>query len=273
MGLGKPSPSTLTLRWESMYYDCSLFFNELDLLEIRLNELKDLDCKHVIVESSTTHQGNPKPYNLEDNWDRFKEFHSKMIYIKLNQINNPMASAWVRENFHRNYISIGLKDAKLDDIVYIGDIDEIPRKSIFKTFKPEFGCSSVGQTMSYYYVNCMIKEPWTRAQIMTYENLRSTSPNTSRYEHIPSLIDNGGWHFSYLGGVDKIIEKIEAFSHTEFNNAEFKSRDRIEKCIKDGVDFIGRKGLEFYIEPLNESYPKHILNNQDKYKHLIAEIK
>ena len=38
-----------------MIYDCFCFFNELDLLEIRLNVLKDAVVKFVFVEAGETH--------------------------------------------------------------------------------------------------------------------------------------------------------------------------------------------------------------------------
>lgn len=254
-----------------MIYDCSLFFNELDLLEIRLNELKDLDCKHVIVESCLTFQGNPKPFNLEASWDRFKEFHHKMIYLKLSPINNPMLSAWTRENFQRNYISVGLKEAEPNDIIYIGDIDEIPKKEIFSTFKPEYGVSVVETRLSYYYVNFVFKESWCKSQIMTMETLKMSSPNTIRYEHTPSVIKDGGWHFSYLGGVDSIIEKIESAAHTEFNNDSFKDKEKIKNCLRTGDDILNRAGVSFHRIPMDNSFPKYLVDNQEKFKHLISE--
>ena len=40
-----------------MIYDCFTFFNELDLLDIRLNILNDYVDKFVIVESTKTFTG------------------------------------------------------------------------------------------------------------------------------------------------------------------------------------------------------------------------
>ena len=42
-----------------MIYDCFSFFNELDLLEIRLNVLKDVVDKFMLVEATKTHMGEP----------------------------------------------------------------------------------------------------------------------------------------------------------------------------------------------------------------------
>jgi hypothetical protein len=50
-----------------MVYDCFIFFNELDLLEIRLNELNNVVDKFVIIEANKTFQNNHKPYYFEEN--------------------------------------------------------------------------------------------------------------------------------------------------------------------------------------------------------------
>ena len=60
-------------------YDCFTFYNEFDLLELRLSEHYDYVDKFVICEANKTHQGHDKPFFLEDNWDRYKRFHYKII--------------------------------------------------------------------------------------------------------------------------------------------------------------------------------------------------
>ena len=59
-----------------MVYDCFIFFNELDLLEIRLNELKDVVDKFVIVESTETFSKKKKKLYYDENKDkdRFSKF-------------------------------------------------------------------------------------------------------------------------------------------------------------------------------------------------------
>jgi len=52
-------------------YDCFPFFNELDVLEIRLKELWDVVDVFVLAESNLSHSGKPKEYIFENNKDRF----------------------------------------------------------------------------------------------------------------------------------------------------------------------------------------------------------
>ena len=63
-----------------MVYDIFLFFNELDLLEIRLQMLNDKVDKFVIIECIETFSGNPKPLFYQENKDRFKEWEHKIIH-------------------------------------------------------------------------------------------------------------------------------------------------------------------------------------------------
>lgn len=64
-----------------MVYDCFSFFNELDLLEIRLNTLDSIVDKFILVESTLTHTGNQKPLFYAENKSRFKKFNDKIIHI------------------------------------------------------------------------------------------------------------------------------------------------------------------------------------------------
>ena len=63
-------------------YDCFLFFNELDLLEIRLNLLYQHVDYFVIVESEVTFQGQLKDFNFEKNIKRYEKFTDKIFYFK-----------------------------------------------------------------------------------------------------------------------------------------------------------------------------------------------
>ena len=116
-------------------YDCFTFFNELDLLEIRLNELNEVVDYFVLVEATTTHSRKPKELYFQKNKDRYKKFEKKIIHIitDLPQIKNN--NRWVLENYQRNQIDRGLKECKDEDIILISDVDEIPNKEKIKELK------------------------------------------------------------------------------------------------------------------------------------------
>ena len=51
-----------------MIIDAFSYFNEEELLELRLNYLGDLVDKFLIVEANITHQGKKKGWNLDVEW-------------------------------------------------------------------------------------------------------------------------------------------------------------------------------------------------------------
>jgi len=60
--------------------DAVLMSSELDLLEIRMNELDPVVDRFFIVESNTTFTGLPKKTYFADNKDRFSKFEDKIVY-------------------------------------------------------------------------------------------------------------------------------------------------------------------------------------------------
>ncbi len=61
-------------------YDCFAFFNELDILRIRIEELKDVVDKFILVEATKTHSGNPKPLYYQEFIHEFAEYQDKIIH-------------------------------------------------------------------------------------------------------------------------------------------------------------------------------------------------
>jgi len=127
-------------------YDCFPFFNENDLLELRLNQHWDYVDKFIITEAGETHTGVKKPFNFDHK--RFDKYKSKVIYRKFDNFrqeihqNNYLLDQysihdrsmagqftddWIRDHFQGNYPIKILKEigAKDDDILYLGSIDEI----------------------------------------------------------------------------------------------------------------------------------------------------
>jgi len=143
--------------------DAFLFFQELDLLEIRLNYLDKYVDKFLIIEACQTFSGNPKKFIFEENAQRFAKFLYKIEYHKINDFHHDYASVqnylsnsrtlthkkiseilkqhnhyskdhlnWVLDSYHRECIHFALqKVAADDDIVILSDLDEIPSKHIF----------------------------------------------------------------------------------------------------------------------------------------------
>src|ERR1035438_146655 len=138
-----------------MIYDCFTFFNELDLLEIRLNILDKTVDKFVLVEATKTHQGKEKPLHFSENKKRFEKFLPKIIHVIVDDYPEYEGkSAWILEQHQRNMIQTGLNNCKPDDIILISDVDEIPNSDKILEYKNKSGIKIFRQRMFYYYINC-----------------------------------------------------------------------------------------------------------------------
>jgi beta-1,4-mannosyl-glycoprotein beta-1,4-N-acetylglucosaminyltransferase len=188
-------------------YDCFTFFNELDLLEIRLEELYDTVDKFIIVEANKTHQGNPKNFFLEKNRERYAKWWNKVIYIKvedlpsprfnqfyrfLNRFDHPTLKSlsyslkigsWNGENFQRNCISRGIDSlATTGDMILVGDLDEIPSKdgvSKAKELLMKKNVESVIWKMKNYkfYYNGLVDSEWIGTKAVLFKTLKKRLRN------------------------------------------------------------------------------------------------
>ncbi len=108
-------------------YDCFPFFNELDVLEIRLTELDALVDYFVLVEATHSHTGKPKPLYFADNRNRYNRFAHKIIHVVVEDLPAGPSDHWGREIFQRQAIVRGLGQARPDDRIISSDCDEIPK--------------------------------------------------------------------------------------------------------------------------------------------------
>lgn len=115
-------------------YDCFLFYDEFDALNIRLSELKDKVEKFILIEASRTFQNKPKPLFFAENKEKYAEYKDKIVHVVIDQFPefSPIGNTdwWELENFQRDRLKIGLNLCKPHprDIIIFTDADEIVRK-------------------------------------------------------------------------------------------------------------------------------------------------
>lgn len=228
-------------------YDCFTFLNELELLELRLMTTDKIADYFVIVEANQTHSGIPKEYIIEKNWHLFEKYHSKIRYIKtVLPCINPSQS-WTNENFQRNEIVKGITDADPEDYIMISDLDEIPNPEgvLDAINNKKWEQFILEQKLTYYYVNNLAGQNWHGTVVIKKKMLITPQRcrNVDRHKP-PRVVLNGGWHYSYFGGVDKIKQKMDSYAeHTEvvkeFGNF-VKDKKHIEECVKTGKDLFKR---------------------------------
>lgn len=255
-------------------FDCFLFYNEFELLEVRLNELSEHVDKFVIVESCETFRGKPKRFYFEENKHLFEKYKDKIIHVKLTE---PFKTKklFERERYQRSQVLRGLKSAKPGDIVFISDLDEIIRGSkvaevAHMIISKKAEAAILEQTMYYGFLNRQQTDRWRGPVCTNYRVMKRISPAlTRRLRNLGpkkvkkskltkiEIVPNAGWHFTSMGGVDRAILKIESFSHAELDTPEFKNKQRILAEMR-----------ALPLKPIDESFPLYIRENQDRFKKL-----
>jgi len=223
-------------------FDCFKFFNELELLELRLMELYDTVDYFVLVEANKTHTGKPKDYIFENNKNKFKEYLDKIIHIKVDDM--PPYSQndiWTAENFQRNCIMRGLVDyAGPGDKIIISDIDEIPNTETIKANLNNPNWVTFRQKLYYYYVNCEQNCHWDGPIMATYGTFNQPQHLRNAARSGFNSQQNGGWHYSFMGGPERVKLKVESIAESHYIINDVGSVDDIKEKMESQKDLWNR---------------------------------
>lgn len=279
-----------------MIFDCIPFFNELDILKLRMQILAPIVDYFVLEESTVTFSGEPKEMIFAKNRELFSEFADKIRYVAVEDSPMEGVTTHERDKYQKNQLLRALSDAKPEDIVIFSDVDEIPNPDklvcILKTFDPA-KIYHLAQRMFYCFLNMeemsgnllsitgefpgVERKQWLGTKICSFSQLpkegivylREVSPADSRSVRIA----DGGWHFGYMGGdgekdvAKRIGVKVRAAAHQEYNSKRYLNEavDRL-LCGEDIFD----RDAEFVRVEIDESFPAYLREHQEEYDFLIA---
>jgi len=280
-------------------FDCFPFYDELDILEIRLNILDEVVDYFVLVESSRTFTGNKKSLYFSENKERYSNYLHKIRHIVVDDSEyKEDVKVWQREFDQKNSVFRGIQGCGAEDFVIVSDVDEIPNPNVIKDIVNEDSnfISVIKQPCFYYYLNCKSTEVFDKTKIAKLKKIKSPqqirayprfSKNNSNkltqivFKWIGSfrkrfslwfrfykVFEDAGWHFTYMKSPEQISQKINDFSHTEFNSSQFNEIKLIEYRIKNLKDLYGRNYFLKIVE-IDESYPEYIVKNKARYQQLI----
>lgn len=244
-----------------------MFKNELDLLEIRFNELYDCVDFFVIVESDFSHTLRAKPYIFEKNLERFRPWLHKVRYIK--HTSGMFQDPWANESAQRLDISQGLFDVSADDIVIVGDADEIVRHSCIDLLCDHKDSQLFGFSMplfnfkfNYMRISPGCYDTWTMAatgkwlQTNNVQQLRNVRFDPTKFKKI----DHGGWHFGYLGDHQSLYEKALDSCHQQDSFPEFLEQIDMNKSIDEKKCWNRQWPYRYEVVNLDEYFPKSCQN-------------
>ena len=247
-------------------FDCFTFYNELDLLQLRISELYDKVDYFVIVEANTTFTSKPKYFMYEKARARFAPWADKIIHVKVQDM--PMSkNPWDNERFQRDAIMRGIGSAEPDDIIIVSDLDEIPRpeaidhmrqsqQSLFAMRMPlfNFKYNYMRLTHGHYDVWGMAARKSILDQT-TPDQLRGLRFNFFDLPYQYSndgceVIEHAGWHFGYLGDNAYLRDKAQSFSHQEVNYPEFLANIDVDKSIAERKEWDRNQSARYGIVEL-----------------------
>jgi len=285
-----------------------MYFDEDIVLDVRLNCLNNYVDKFVIIEAEYNHKGEKRKPKFDIK--NFHLFEDKIIYLLVNQeapfieeINDSdsedekggklIMNALKRENFQRNHIADGLTEAADEDWIIISDLDEIPnlKNNNLKNIKSPVVFFK--QLMMYYKFNLILENyPWIGSKACKKKDLKSpqwlrnikdrayswwrfdTFFSETKYIKI-KIIENGGWHFSYLKSPEDIEKKLRSYlHHTEYELNPVGITNIKEMIINKKTIYnlkVDSKSNKFdggnKLEKIDLSLlPSYILENKNKFK-------
>ena len=233
-----------------MISDCFTFFNEFDILELRLRTLEDVVDRFVICEAPFTFRGEAKPLYFSDHAERFARWRER---ITLLTYPGPIsADPWQNEWGQRDFLAAGLTDCAPDDLVLIGDCDEIPDPSLAAT-RPSTSIVLVHRmVLARGWLNRL-----TEGGARTWNGTRAFA-----YRHLPELhtlsnVRNGpvsdldvidsGWHITSIGGAEVMERKMRSYAHAEYDSPYYRDLQRLT------VQFSGDADARWV--PLDDGFP------------------
>ena len=284
-------------------FDVFLFFNELDLLELRFKTLYPIVDYFIVTELHETFSGHKKKLLFHKNKERFKEFSKKIIYnpISTKELENLKNKEWEkytsdfnislahkhrgrpaknikdslkREITHRDSCILGFYNlASPNDIILLSDLDEIPNpKAIKETIKKPIKLPYYFKMDWYlYWINNKVSDPWFGTVLFEFKYLEGKSLDnlrlaSSNQDIVPGeIVDNGGWHFSYLGGSKAIRKKLDAHPFQGYKAQIARLLDKlkvrsIKTTLKQNKDILLQKRKLAKVN-IDHTYPKELLKD------------
>ena len=287
-------------------FDCTTYFDEEMLMDVRFNILNEFVHKFIVVESIYSHNGSKKKLNF--NIDNYPKFKDKIRYIVIEEEPKDLIKGTKLDenNFYKrlnsikrieqsyNFMEEGIKDSQQEDLILISDNDEIPNlNSIeFKNNKKNFLLFK--QAFFYYKFNYFYdRTSWfgtkgcKKKKFKKFSYLRNLKNKKYPLWRIDTffsdikqmdlnIINDGGWHFTNLKTAEDLYIKLKNFGHhDEFDLSGLNIED-LKKKIDDGVVFYDhladksskkKWNFDFKLKKIQDSLlPEYLIRNKNKYK-------
>jgi len=267
--------------------DAILYAGEVECFAIRLHELDWLCDRFVVVEAAQTFQGDAKPFTLASDIAAHPEldldrFLPRIRHVRIDAFGPHTTTAWAREAEQRNAVMAGLDDLPPESTVLLCDVDEVPRASMVMARAPQLAVGEklrLGGPAYLYALN--LRETtfpaWYGPVVVRRRTLDGESPQRLRGHsqgNTPSAdsLRDSAWHFSFLGGPERMLKKLHSWSHTEDNH--FATPEHIISAIAEQRDWKDDREtpLKLQLVALDASYPVWLRRNAGAFSALLIPL-
>jgi hypothetical protein len=229
-----------------MLCDAFMFYNELDILELRLELLDEYVDRFVLVEAEVNHVGGPKELFFQNNRERYAKWLPKIVHVVVTAEEAPKdPNPWCREKYQRECILRGLDGVPDEAIVMVSDVDEIPDMTKVPYEKLPHVITSVHMWMFEYSLKYLFTgEPWFGTVLTTCALLKRVGPNALRdsrwkFQHFKFA----GWHLSSFGTPMHVWLKMQTYAHGKDPHHALQTPELFEQWIESGTHTDGQTQL------------------------------
>lgn len=255
--------------------DTFMYFNEAEVLEVRMHELRGVVDATILVESPRTITGVPKRMHFEEEkTTRFAAFADAITHVVFDS-NETLP--WSREHVQRHEgIRQGLERVGVNagDIVLANDVDEIPRPEVLRVLKhcddlPPVVCLD----MAFFYLSFEFRHThnWNAPTAITYDP-KEPYP-TLRRGSGGMCFANAGWHCSYcFGDAERVLLKLRSNSHAPEKGVLGDQVGTYFALYDDycrGVDVLDGAWDRFEVQNTLDGLPRYVLENPRKFAFLL----
>jgi beta-1,4-mannosyl-glycoprotein beta-1,4-N-acetylglucosaminyltransferase len=286
------------------------FFNELDILEIRLNILEPFVDYFVISESTKAFQGQDKPLYYNENKEKFSKFSHKIIHNIVEEPDEKVLQSYgakynngvpaqQRDIYQKDIIKeIVLKNSEEGDAIIWGDLDEVPNPDAVQEIPKFFESNTIyhfAQENCLSYINFVETTGLIQSMTLDFDadedtckkwlgtklfdrNILQKNTLTQLRSYDTNVKNSriypGGWHWSYVGS-DGLTAEERIIKKIEYSSHPEINNDHIKNkvkyCLENNVDPLGRDFANYKIVEVGDNYPKYIIDNKEKFDHLIKK--
>jgi beta-1,4-mannosyl-glycoprotein beta-1,4-N-acetylglucosaminyltransferase len=286
-------------------YDCTTFYSEHMMLDVRFNILDEHVHKFVVVESLYSHSGEKKNLNFDIN--NYPKFKDKIIYLVIDheprdliEVNSNTTQQQKRINSLKrielsyDYMKNAIDSALDDDLIILSDNDEIPNLRS-EQFKKDNNKILIFEQLFFYYKFNLLYDrmSWFGSKACKKKYLKSFSwLRNQKNKKYPfwrvdtyfsklkntnlRIIKDGGWHFTNIKSPQELFKKMKNFGHHDEFDLSGLTVEDLKKKIENKKVFYNHFADKENLDKWNFEYdlkiisdkllPTYLSKNKEKYR-------